>query len=100
MSCIFTSKEKSDKLSNESSNQDFTRSAIIAELDAISLYQSQIENSTDQEFKRVVEHIMNDEKEHVAELNCMLMRQDPNQEKIMKKILKSANITELDCLNK
>lgn len=51
MTCVKLTKEKSDKLSIDSSNQEFTRSGIIAEADAIGLYQSQIENTTDEESK-------------------------------------------------
>lgn len=98
MKCVKLTKEKSDKLSQKSTNQDLLRSGIIAELDAISLYQSQIENIDDNESKKVLTHIMDEEKEHVAELSCILMKQDPSQEKYLKKFLKVSNIDKLECL--
>ena len=97
MSYIKLTKEKSNKLSQKSTNQELLRAGIIAELDATSLYQSQIENTSDNESKKVLQHIMDEEKEHIAELTCVLMKQDPNQEKYIKKFLKSANINEIDC---
>ncbi len=97
MTCIKLTKEKSDKLSQKSTNQDLIRSGIIAELDATSLYQSQIENTNDEELKKVLTHIMDEEKEHIAELTCVLMKHDPTQSKHLKKFLKTANIDELDC---
>lgn len=100
MACIYTTKEKSDKLSAKSSDQDFTRSAMIAEADAISLYQSQIENSTDPEFIKVVNHIMDEEKEHLTELACVLGKQDPTQREKLREILKIADIEELECVHK
>lgn len=97
MTCVNTTKEKSPHISQKSANQDMIRSGIIAELDAISLYQSQIENTTNPEDKEVLTHIMDEEKEHVAELTCILMKQDSAQEKEMREFLKSAKISELDC---
>lgn len=102
MTCVKLTKEKSDKLSIDSSNQEFTRSGIIAEADAIGLYQSQIENTTDEESKRILTHIMNEEKEHLAELTCLLIKQDPTQKDRLRKSLKlkldDDYIAGLDCL--
>lgn len=98
MTCISITKEKSDKLSQKSTEQEFIRSAIIAEHDAVNLYQSQIENTNNDETKKVLTHIMDEEKGHIAELTCTLMKNDPEQEKELRKFLKSANISELDCL--
>ena len=67
-----------------SADQDLIRSALIAELDATSLYQSHLENLSDEGAKKVIEHIMNEEKEHIAELECLLMKLDKTQaEKMM-----------------
>lgn len=97
MTCVKLTKEKPDKLSQKSANQELIRAGIIAELDATNLYQSQIENTTDEESKKVLKHIMDEEKEHIAELVCVLIKQDHVQEKYFKKFLKIANIKEIDC---
>lgn len=97
MTCVKLTKEKSDKLSQKSTNQELLRAGIIAELDATTLYQSQIENTNDPESKKVLEHIMNEEKEHIAELTCVLIKQDPKQGKYLKKFLNIDNIDKLDC---
>ena len=97
MTCVKLTKEKSPNLSQKSNNLSFIRSAIVAEADAVDLYQSQIENTTDDESKKVLTHIMDEEKEHIAELACVLIKQDPTQEKYFKKFLKIPNIKELDC---
>lgn len=64
-------------------DQEMVRSALIAELDAINLYQSHLENLFDETAKKVVEHIMDEEKEHAAELQCLLMKLDKMQEEKM-----------------
>lgn len=56
------------------------RTAMIAELDATSLYEAQIENLFSKEAKEVIHHIMLEEKEHIAELQCLLMKLDKEQE--------------------
>ncbi len=99
MTCIKLTKEKSDKLSQKFTNQDLIRSGIIAELDTISLYQSQIENTNDEESKKVLTHIMDEEKEHVAELSCILMKQDSTQKRYLEKFLKITNVEKLECSN-
>ncbi len=97
MTCVKLTKEKSDKLSQKSTEQEFIRAATIAELDTINLYQSQIENSKDPEAIKVLTHAMDEEKEHVAELLCVLAKQDKTQHMKLKKMLKIANIEDLEC---
>lgn len=60
-------------------DQDIIRSAIMAELDATSLYAAQIESLDSEEAKKVLHHIMLEEKEHIAELYCVLMKLDKEQ---------------------
>jgi len=51
-------------VSRKASDSEVFRSGIIAELDAISLYQSQIETSDDAGLKELLKHIRDEEKEH------------------------------------
>lgn len=72
-----------NKLHND---QQMIRTAIIAELDATSLYQAQIDNFDSEDARRVIEHIIDEEKEHIAELQCMLMKLDKMQEEKMAEV--------------
>ncbi len=65
---------------------DLIRSALIAELDATSLYQSHLENLNDEVAKKVIQHIMDEEKEHIAELQCLLMKLDDTQAEKMTEV--------------
>jgi rubrerythrin len=67
-------------------DQDYIRSALIAELDATSLYQSFLEHLYDEDAKKVIQHIMDEEKEHTAELYCLLMKLDKIQEEKMTEV--------------
>lgn len=55
------------------------RQDLIAELDAISLYQSHIDATDDERVKKVVAHIRDEEKEHVAEFLELIEQLDPAQ---------------------
>ncbi len=67
---------------------EMLREDLIAELQAINQYQEHIEALEDEEAIRVLEHIRNDEKEHVAELIKLIQMLDPVQaEKFSKGIL-------------
>jgi rubrerythrin len=67
-------------------DQDMIRSALIAELDATNLYQSFLLHLFDEDAKKVVKHIMDEEKEHVAELSCLLMKLDEIQAEKMTEV--------------
>jgi rubrerythrin len=79
MSYIQTTKERVSTITPEHSDQDIVRSAIIAELDAASLYVSQIDNLKNEKAKEVITHILEEEKEHIAELMCLLDNIDEMQ---------------------
>ena len=64
------------------------REDLVAELQAINQYQEHIDTLEDEEAIRVLEHIRDDEKEHVAELVKLIQKLDPVQaEKFTKGIL-------------
>ncbi len=72
---------------NKSHNdQQMIRTALIAELDAISLYQAQIDSLDSDDAKLVINHIMNEEKEHASELWCLIMKLDEKQEEKMTEV--------------
>lgn len=58
-------------------DQEYLRYAIEAELDAINLYQQLANKTTDPELKKVILDIAKEEKVHVAELETLLKKIDP-----------------------
>lgn len=67
------------KLSKENLNQELLRIAIIAELDAINLYEQLAALSDDADIKKVFLDIAKEEKTHVGEFQTMLLRLDEEQ---------------------
>lgn len=64
---------------------EMLREDLIGELQAINQYQEHIDTLEDEEAIRVLEHIRDDEKEHVAELTKLIQRLDPLQAEMFKK---------------
>jgi len=64
---------------------EMLREDLMAELDAINQYQEHIETLEDEEAIKVLEHIRDDEKEHVAELFKLIQTLDPVQAEKFKK---------------
>lgn len=61
------------------------RDDLTGELQAINQYQSHIDAIDDKEIKHILEHIRDDEKEHVAELTKLIRKNDTTQEEKFKK---------------
>jgi rubrerythrin len=67
---------------------EMLRDDLVGELQAINQYQDHIDSLENEEARRVLEHIRDDEKEHVAELTKLIQKLDPTQaEKFKKKEL-------------
>jgi rubrerythrin len=58
---------------------EMVRQDLIAELQAINQYQEHIDTIEDEEAIRVLEHIRDDEKEHVAQLTKLIQQLDATQ---------------------
>ena len=71
------------KLSKENLNQELLRVAIIAELDAINLYEQLAALTDNADMKAVFLDIAKEEKTHVGEFQTMLLRMDAEQVKEM-----------------
>jgi len=56
------------------------REDFIGELGAINQYQEHIDETDNEEIKKVLGHIRDDEKEHVAELTKLIKQLDEVQE--------------------
>lgn len=61
------------------------REDLIGELGAINQYQEHIDETNNEEIKKVLGHIRDDEKEHFAELTKLLRELDETQEEKFKK---------------
>jgi rubrerythrin len=71
------------KVAKKNLNQEILRAAIIAELDAINLYEQMAALTDDQDIKLVLLDIAKEEKTHVGEFQAMLLRLDAEQVKEM-----------------
>jgi len=63
----------------------FLREDLIGELGAINQYQEHIDDINDDEVKKVLGHIRDDEKEHVAELIKVIRKLDATEEEKFQK---------------
>jgi len=64
---------------------EMLREDLIGELQAINQYQEHIDSIDDNEAREVLEHIRDDEKEHVAQLTRIIKKLDPLQAEMFKK---------------
>jgi rubrerythrin len=67
------------KVKPENVDKEILRFGIIAELDAINLYEQLAENATDPHIKTVLLDIAREEKEHVGEFKALLHKIDAEQ---------------------
>ncbi len=61
------------------------REDLIGELQAINQYQEHINETDNEEIKKILGHIRDDEKEHVAELTKIIRKLDETQEEKFQK---------------
>jgi len=61
------------------------REDLIGELAAVNQYQEHIDEIDDEEVKKVLGHIRDDEKEHVAEITKLIRKLDQTQEEKFQK---------------
>ncbi len=87
MNCPFEERGEEEQLTLEE-DLEMLREDLIGELQAINQYQEHIESLESEEAVTTLEHIIEDEKEHVAELIKLIQNLDPVQaEKFKKEIL-------------
>lgn len=68
-----------DKVSPEDIDKEILRLGIIAELDAINLYEQLAAKANDPNVKKVMLAVAKEEKEHVGEFQSMLFERDKEQ---------------------
>ena len=80
--------EKDDERLAIEDDLEMLREDLIDELQAINQYQQHVENLENEEAVPTLEHIVEEEKEHVAELLRLIQNLDPVQaEKFKREIL-------------
>jgi rubrerythrin len=67
------------KIKQEDLDREILRAAIIAELDAINLYEEFANMTDNDDIKAVLQDIAEEEKTHVGELQTLLLRVDKEQ---------------------
>lgn len=68
-----------DKIKKDDIDRELLRVSIMAELDAISLYEQMANITEDEDLKAVLLDVAQEEKTHVGEFQTMLLRMDEEQ---------------------
>lgn len=68
-----------NKIQKEDLNKEILRAGIIAEYDAINLYEQMAALTEDQNIRKVLLAVAKEEKEHVGEFQTLLLRLDKEQ---------------------
>lgn len=74
-----------DELEEREIDLEMLRDDLVGELEAINQYQDHIDSLSNEKAMRVLEHIRDDEKEHVAELTKLIQQLDDVQAEKFKK---------------
>lgn len=73
------------KIKKKDLDKEILRTGIIAELDAINLYEQMAALTENETIKKVLLDIAKEEKTHVGEFQALLLKEDEEQEKELKK---------------
>ena len=68
-----------DRISKQDLEKEILRAAIIAELDAINLYEQMADMAQDRDLKKLFLDVAREEKTHVGEFHTFLLGKDPQQ---------------------
>ncbi len=66
-------------------NKEILRAAIIAELDAVNLYEQMADMTTDEDIRRILLDVAREEKTHVGEFQAILLMLDKEQSEELEK---------------
>ncbi|MGA9189983.1 MAG: ferritin family protein [Methanosarcina sp.] len=69
------------KVSEEDIDKEILRAGIIAELDAVNLYEQMANLTKDANIKAVLMDVAKEEKTHIGEFQALLLQFDPQQKK-------------------
>lgn len=70
-----------DKIKKEDLDKEILRAGIIAELDAVSLYEQMAAMTANENIKKVLFDIAKEEKTYVGEFQALLLKEDGEQER-------------------
>jgi rubrerythrin len=73
-----------EKVEKQNLDKEILRAAVIAELDAINLYEQMAALTENADMKKTLLDIAKEEKTHVGEFQALLLRKDKEQEKELK----------------
>ncbi len=68
------------KVKRDDINKEILRAGIIAELDAINLYEQMAALTTNENIRKLLLDIAGEEKTHVGEFQALLLKEDKEQE--------------------
>jgi rubrerythrin len=68
-----------EKVKKEDVDKEILRAGIMAELDAVSLYEQLAAMARKEEIRKILLDIAREEKTHVGEFQALLLREDPEQ---------------------
>lgn len=74
--------EGRENLSDETLDLERARQSLIEELQAINWYQERVENASNAELRRILEHNRDEEKEHAAMLIEWIRKNDAVQNRM------------------
>ncbi|MGQ4892253.1 MAG: ferritin family protein [Candidatus Njordarchaeia archaeon] len=74
-----------DKVDEKNLDKEILRAAIIAELDAINLYEQLAAMTKNEKLKKILMDIAKEEKTHFGEFQALLLTIDPEQIEELKK---------------
>jgi rubrerythrin len=80
-----------ERISKENLDKEILRAGIIAELDAINLYEQMAAMTENDEIKGILLDIAKEEKTHVGEFQALLLINDKEQEKELEEGKKEVN---------
>ncbi len=67
------------KVSKKNIDKEILRAAVIAELDAINLYEQMASMTTNDKMKKILLDVAKEEKTHVGEFQALLLKEDEEQ---------------------
>lgn len=76
--------EGRENLTDETKDLERARKSLMEEFEAINWYQERIENTKNNDLKKVLEHNRDEEKEHAAMLMEVIRKLDKTQDKVFK----------------
>jgi rubrerythrin len=74
-----------EKISKTDVDKELLRAAMIAELDAVNLYEQMANLATSEDLKIVFLEVAREEKTHIGEFQALLLQKDKEQQKELAK---------------